>query len=98
LNFNSGINGSDKEELLKAEARVGKIDNAVPALMLGDGKDLGNSDGWRAQDSDTRTWKSMLTHAYGEKGTQCANHHRQGCRRRPRHIPLLDSKWLRHFG
>jgi len=68
LNFNSGINGSDKEELLKAEARVGKIDNAVPALMLGDGKDLGNSDGWRAQDSDTRTWKSMLTHAYGEKG------------------------------
>lgn len=68
LNFNSGINGSDKEELLKAEARLGPIDKSVPALMLGDGKDPGNSDGWRAQDSDTRTWKSMLTHAYGEKG------------------------------
>ena len=68
LNFNSGINGSDKEELLKAEARLGPIDKSVPALMLGDGKDRGNSDGWRAQDSDTRTWKSMLTHAFGEKG------------------------------
>jgi pre-mRNA-splicing factor 18 len=68
LDFNSGINGSDKTELLKAEARLGAIDKAVPALMLGDGKDSGNSDGWRSQDSDTRTWKSMLTHAYGEKG------------------------------
>ena len=39
--------------------------------MLGDGREPGSSakvDGWRAQDSDTRTWKSMLTHAYGEKG------------------------------
>lgn len=68
LDFNSGINGSDKTELLKAEARLGAIDKAVPALMLGEGKDPGNSDGWRSQDSDTRTWKSMLTHAYGEKG------------------------------
>ena len=73
LDFNSGINGSDKAELLKAEARLGVIDKAVPALMLGDGRDPGSSaagvaDGWRAQDSDTRTWKSMLRHAYGEKG------------------------------
>lgn len=73
LDFNSGINGSDKVELLKAEERLGVIDKAVPALMLGDGRDPGSSaagiaDGWRAQDSDTRTWKSMLTHAYGEKG------------------------------
>ena len=66
LNFNSGVNGSDKAELLKAEARL-SIDKQVPALMLGDGKER-QSDGWRAQDSDTRTWKSMLTHAYGEKG------------------------------
>ena len=40
--------------------------------MLGDGNDPGSSaqskDGWRSQDTDTRTWKSMLTHAYGEKG------------------------------
>ncbi|CAL50422.1 Splicing factor motif [Ostreococcus tauri] len=71
LDFNSGINGSDKAELLKAEARLGSIDKAVPALMLGNGREPGSSakvDGWRAQDSDTRTWKSMLTHAYGEKG------------------------------
>ena len=66
LNFNSGVNGSDKAELLKAEARL-SIDKQVPALMLGDGKEH-QSDGWRAQDSDTRTWKSMLTHAYGESG------------------------------
>ena len=72
LDFNSGVNGSDKAELLKAEARLGTIDKAVPALMLGDGNDPGSSaqskDGWRSQDTDTRTWKSMLTHAYGEKG------------------------------
>ena len=72
LDFNSGVNGSDKAELLKAEARLGAIDKVVPALMLGDGNDPGSSaqskDGWRSQDTDTRTWKSMLTHAYGEKG------------------------------
>lgn len=66
IDFNSGVNGSDKAELLKAEARL-PIDRQVPALMLGD-IDRHQADGWRAQDSDTRTWKSMLTHAYGERG------------------------------
>ena len=41
----------------------------VPALLaLPQGADGRRADGWKAQESDTRTWKSLLTHAYdGEK-------------------------------
>ena len=68
LDFNSGFNGWDKEALAAADARV-DIRAQVPALLaLPQGADGRRADGWKAQESDTRTWKSLLTHAYdGEK-------------------------------
>lgn len=67
LDFNSGFNGWDKDQLLIEDTKQ-DIRQSVPALKAlpmannGTGK---LADGWRGQDSDTRTWKGLLTHAYG---------------------------------
>ena len=71
LDFNSGYNGWDKESLTREDAKL-DIRKQVPALLAlpttSDGK---LADGWKAQESDTRTWKSLLTHAYnGVKGME----------------------------
>ena len=59
LDFNSGYNGWDKDALRAAD-EVLDIRAQVPALLtLPPG-----GDGWKSQDGDTRTWKSLLTHAY----------------------------------
>ena len=73
LDFNSGFNGWDKDSLLKEDAKL-DIRKQVPALLTlpttgrnPDGSASGTgklADGWKAQDEDTRTWKSLLTHAY----------------------------------
>lgn len=73
LDFNSGFNGWDKDSLLKEDAKL-DIRQQVPALLAlpttgrnPDGSANGEgklADGWKAQDGDTRTWKSILTHAY----------------------------------
>ena len=59
LDFNSGYNGWDKEALTAAD-EVLDIRAQVPALLALPS----NGDGWKSQDGDTRTWKSLLTHAY----------------------------------
>ena len=59
LDFNSGYNGWDKDAL-KAADEVLDIRAQVPALLALPA----NGDGWKSQDGDTRTWKSLLTHAY----------------------------------
>jgi hypothetical protein len=73
FNFNSGHNGWDKDSLLKEDAKL-DISLSVPALLClpttgrnPDGSASGTgklADGWKAQDGDTRTWKSLLSHAY----------------------------------
>jgi pre-mRNA-splicing factor 18 len=65
LDFNSGYNGWDKDSLIEADAKL-DIKAQVPALLALPA----NGDGWKAQDGDTRTWKSLLTHAY--EGTEFA--------------------------
>lgn len=42
LDFNFGVNGSDKVELFKVEVRFGIIDKVVFVFMFGDGNDLGS--------------------------------------------------------
>ena len=57
----------DKEALAAADARV-DIRAGAGALGTAARRGRTRADGWKAQESDTRTWKSLLTHAYdGEK-------------------------------
>ena len=69
LDFNSGYNGWDKDTLMREDAKL-DIKKQVPALLAlpmaegAAGKAGKLADGWKAQEGDTRTWKSLLTHAY----------------------------------
>jgi pre-mRNA-splicing factor 18 len=63
LEFNSGVNGSDKQALLAATASAGNAAAAQPLLMLealpgtyAMAPDGSKQDGWRANDQDIRTW------------------------------------------
>jgi pre-mRNA-splicing factor 18 len=67
LEFNSGFNGSDKQALLEATAAEGGGGQpGGPVLMIEAARPGGAAggaqlqDGWRANDHDTRTWKSIM--------------------------------------
>ena len=70
LEFNSGFNGSDKQALLEAtaaaEAGGSGAAPGVPRLMIEAARPgalpagMQAQDGWRANDQDTRTWKSIM--------------------------------------
>jgi pre-mRNA-splicing factor 18 len=73
LEFNSGVNGSDKQALLEAQASGAGAGGAVagssaPLLALEAAPGSYNApqpggqlqDGWRANERDTRTWKSIM--------------------------------------
>lgn len=67
--FNSGVQGSDKQALLEAE-KVEDLrqltEKAIPEHYSHkpDGERV---DGWRANDKDIRTWSSILKQAYKEQ-------------------------------
>lgn len=67
--FNSGVQGSDKQALLEAE-KVGDDMRLLSAQAIPETyafKPSGERvDGWRANDNDIRTWSSILKQAERE--------------------------------
>ena len=73
IEFNSGVNGSDKAALLAQTAHLEAtgappllLEAAVPASYA-TAPDGSKQDGWRANDADIRTWKSIMRRAYTER-------------------------------
>jgi len=74
LEFDSGVNGSDKQALLAMAAAGGGGGAGAPKLLMlealpsayATAADGGAKDGWRANDQDNRTWKSIMKRAYAD--------------------------------
>lgn len=73
LEFDSGINGSDKQSLLAAEAAeaAGTAKKAVLMIEAPGSRPAhaggALQDGWRANDDDIRTWKSIMRRAAADE-------------------------------
>ena len=72
LDFNSGINGWDRQELLEREQKEKKEENMKritgPEHYAAIHPEFASHDGMRAWDKDTRTMRSILNHAYSSDG------------------------------